>query len=136
MHPDTKTRLHLACSSVCVVLAVIVVILIAMRINATFRIATASASEKTISINSRNLPIFIYERSKGVDTPAQVAMDYQLQANLFILRNGFLTGTPAVTACVESACKAAYTLAQLKAGVSRNAAFGHQASLLSARPLH
>ncbi|WP_298332182.1 hypothetical protein [Asticcacaulis sp.] len=133
MQVETKKVLHLACSSVCVVIVVLMLVVLLVRIAASFKIAAASASEQMVKVGHRSLPIFVFEPAKDSVTPAQIAMDYQLQMNLFILRNGFLTGTPALSACVENACKAAYTLAQLKAGFNHNTGMGMQVSQI--RPL-
>lgn len=126
-------KARLALSSFYIVVIVLFVIMVILRIVASFHIAKASASEQVVQIGKNILPVFVYKPSANVITPAQVAVDYQLQMNLFILRNGFLTGTPAITACVENACKAAYTLAQLKAGFNRNTGMGKQVSQI--RPL-
>ena len=133
MQLETSKLFHLAYSSLCVVIAVLIIIVVLLRVVAMFRIAKASASEQTVQVGRQTLPVFTFEPAKDSVTPAQIAMDYQLQMNLFILRNGFLTGTPAVTECVENACKAAYTLTQLKAGFNRNTGMGGQVSQI--RPL-
>lgn len=133
MLPDKKKLTRLAVSTLCVVVVVLFIVMLILRIVASFRISSASASEQIVRVGDASLPIFVFEPAKDSITPAQIAMDYQLQMNLYILRNGFLTGTPAVTACVENACKAAYTLAQLKAGFNTNTGMGKQVSQI--RPL-
>lgn len=133
MQTEGKKLMHLAFSSLCVVIVVLLVVVLSMRIVAMFRLSNASASEKTVQVGKRVLPVFHFEPAKDSLTPAQIAIDYQLQLNLFILRNGFLTGTPAVSECVTNACKAAYTLAQLKAGFTRNTDMGSEISQI--RPL-
>lgn len=120
MKLERDKLLHLAYSSLCITIVVLIVVVVLLRLVATFRLAKASASEQTVQVGRRALPVFTFEPDKDSVTPAQIAMDYQLQINLFILRNGFLTGSTAVSKCVENACKAAYTLAQLKAGFDRN----------------
>ncbi len=124
---EKKTLVRLTINSLCVAIVVILVIVVVFRF---LRIASTSASEHVAQVDK---PVFVYKPSADYVTPAQVAMDYQLQFNLYILRNGFLTGTSAVTTCVENACKAAYTLAQLKAGFDRNTGMGGQVSQI--RPL-
>jgi hypothetical protein len=133
MQLERNKLIHLAFSSLCVVIFVLLLIVLLLRIVAMFRISKASASEKTVQIGKRVLPVFHFEPAKDSVTPAQIAMDYQLQMNLFILRNGFLTGTSAIKECVTNSCKAAYTLAQLKAGFTKNTDMGRQISQI--RPL-